>query len=157
MRNKTLLTIDDLVKFCEEQKFAKFSSNETGYKLAVKVPTTFESEDSVDENHRGMKKVKIKIFHTGVNRNKSRVSKEAAERAMKTIPDRPVLAAIHQLDDGSWDFEGHEMKTVKNEETGEDETVYIESQVGSFSSEPAILEHDYKLDKDFVCSYAYIA
>ena len=157
MRNKTLLTIDDLVKFCEEHKFAKFSSNETGYKLAVKVPTTFESEDSVDENHRGMKKVKIKIFHTGVNRNKSRVSKEAAERAMKTIPDRPVLAAIHQLDDGSWDFEGHEMKTVKNEETGEDETVYIESQVGSFSSEPAFWEHDDKLDKDFVCAYAYIA
>lgn len=157
MRNKTLLTIDDLVKFCEEHKFAKFSSNETGYKLAVKVPTTFESEDSVDENHRGMKKVKIKIFHTGVNRNKSRVSKESAERAMKTIPDRPVLAAIHQLDDGSWDFEGHEMKTVKNEETGEDETVYIESQVGSFSSEPAFWEHDDKLDKDFVCAYAYIA
>lgn len=157
MRNKTLLTIDDLVKFCEEQKFAKFSSNETGYKLAVKVPTTFESEDSVDENHRGMKKVKIKIFHTGVNRNKSRVSKESAERAMKTIPDRPVLAAIHQLDDGSWDFESHEMKTVRNEETGEDETVYIESQVGSFSSEPAFWEHDDKLDKDFVCAYAYIA
>lgn len=157
MRNKTLLTIDDLVKFCEEQKFAKFSSNETGYKLAVKVPTTFESEDSVDENHRGMKKVKIKIFHTGVNRNKSRVSKESAERAMKTIPDRPVLAAIHQLDNGSWDFEGHEMKTVRNEETGEDETVYIESQVGSFSSEPAFWEHDDKLDKDFVCAYAYIA
>lgn len=157
MRNKTLLTIDDLVKFCEEQKFAKFSSNETGYKLAVKVPTTFESEDSVDENHRGMKKVKIKIFHTGVNRNKSRVSKESAERAMKTIPDRPVLAAIHQLDDGSWDFEGHEMKTVRNEETGEDKTVYIESQVGSFSSEPAFWEHDDKLDKDFVCAYAYIA
>mgnify|MGYP006986347722 CR=1 FL=1 len=157
MRNKTLLTIDDLVKFCEEQKFAKFSSNETGYKLAVKVPTTFESENSVDENHRGMKKVKIKIFHTGVNRNKSRVSKESAERAMKTIPDRPVLAAIHQLDDGSWDFEGHEMKTVRNEETGEDETVYIESQVGSFSSEPAFWEHDDKLDKDFVCAYAYIA
>ena len=76
---------------------------------------------------------------------------------MKTIPDRPVLAAIHQLDDGSWDFEGHEMKTVRNEETGEDETVYIESQVGSFSSEPAFWEHDDKLDKDFVCAYAYIA
>ena len=29
---------------------------------------------------------------------------------MNTIADRPVLAAIHQLDDGSWDFEGHEME-----------------------------------------------
>ena len=157
MRNKTMLTIDDLVKFCEEQKLAKFSSEDTGYKLAVKVPTTFESEDSVDENHRGMQKVKIKIFHTGKNRNKSRVSKESAERAMKTIPDRPVLGAIHQLDDGSWDFEGHEIKTVVNEETGEKENVYIESQIGSFSSEPAFWEHDDKLDKDFVCAYAYIA
>lgn len=157
MRNKTMLTIDDLVKFCEEQKFAKFSSEDTGYKLAVKVPTTFESEDSVDENHRGMQKVKIKIFHTGKNRNKSRVSKESAERAMKTIPDRPVLGAIHQLDDGSWDFEGHEIKTVVNEETGEKENIYIESQIGSFSSEPAFWEHDDKLDKDFVCAYAYIA
>ena len=157
MLNKTMLTIDDLVKFCEEQKFAKFSSEDTGYKLAVKVPTTFESEDSVDENHRGMQKVKIKIFHTGKNRNKSRVSKESAERAMKTIPDRPVLGAIHQLDDGSWDFEGHEIKTVVNEETGEKENVYIESQIGSFSSEPAFWEHDDKLDKDFVCAYAYIA
>lgn len=157
MRNKTMLTIDDLVKFCEEQKFAKFSSEDTGYKLAVKVPTTFESEDSVDENHRGMQKVKIKIFHTGKNRNKSRVSKESAERAMKTIPDRPVLGAIHQLDDGSWDFEGHEIKTVVNEETGEKENVYNESQIGSFSSEPAFWEHDDKLDKDFVCAYAYIA
>lgn len=157
MRNKTMLTIDDLVRFCEEQKFAKFSSEETGYKLAVKVPTVFESEDSVDENHRGMQKVKIKIFHTGINRNKSRVSKESAERAMKTIPDRPVLGAIHQLDDGSWDFEGHEIKTVANEETGEKETIYIESQIGSFSSEPAFWEHDDELDKDFVCAYAYIA
>ena len=136
MHYKTMLTLDDLVKFCEENKFAKFSSNDSGYKLAVKIPTAFEIESS-DDNHRGMKKVKIRIFHTGVNRNKSRISKEAAEKAMQTIADRPILAAIHQLDDGSWDFEGHEMKKTINTETGETEVEYIESQVGSFSSEPA--------------------
>lgn len=155
MHYKTMLTLDDLVKFCEENKFAKFSSNDSGYKLAVKIPTAFEIESS-DDNHRGMKKVKIRIFHTGVNRNKSRISKEAAEKAMQTIADRPILAAIHQLDDGSWDFEGHEIKKTINTETGETEVEYIESQVGSFSSEPAFWEHDDKLDKDFVCAYAYI-
>lgn len=153
---KKILTEDDLLKFCQEQEFAKFSSKDTGYQLALKVPTTFEIDDTVDENHRGMMRLKFRIFHTGLNRNKSYVSKESAEKAMNTIADRPVLAAIHQLDDGSWDFEGHEMEIVKNEK-GKEELRYIESQVGSFSSEPAFWEHDDNLDKDYVCAYAYIS
>ena len=153
---KKILTEDDLLKFCQEQKFAKFSSKATGYQLALKVPTTFEVDDTVDENHRGMMRLKFRIFHTGLNRNKSYVSKESAEKAMNTIADRPVLAAIHQLDDGSWDFEGHEMEIVKDDK-GNEELRYIESQVGSFSSEPAFWEHDDNLDKDYVCAYAYIS
>lgn len=153
---KKILTEDDLLKFCQEQKFAKFSSKDTGYQLALKVPTTFEVDDTVDENHRGMMRLKFRIFHTGLNRNKSYVSKESAEKAMNTIADRPVLAAIHQLDDGSWDFEGHEMEIVKDDK-GNEELRYIESQVGSFSSEPAFWEHDDNLDKDYVCAYAYIS
>lgn len=153
---KKILTEDDLLKFCQEQKFAKFSSKDTGYQLALKVPTTFEVDDTVDENHRGMMRLKFRIFHTGLNRNKSYVSKESAEKAMNTIADRPVLAAIHQLDDGSWDFEGHEMEIVKDDK-GNEKLRYIESQVGSFSSEPAFWEHDDNLDKDYVCAYAYIS
>ena len=153
---KKILTEDDLLKFCQEQKFAKFSSKDTGYRLALKVPTTFEVDYTVDENHRGMMRLKFRIFHTGLNRNKSYVSKEAAEKAMNTIADRPVLAAIHQLADGTWDFEGHEMEIVKDEK-GNEELRYIESQVGSFSSEPAFWEHDDNLDKDYVCAYAYIS
>lgn len=153
---KKILTEDDLLKFCQEQKFAKFSSKDTGYQLALKVPTTFEIDDTVDENHRGMMRLKFRIFHTGLNRNKSYVSKESAEKAMNTIADRPVLAAIHQLNDGSWDFEGHEMEIIKDEK-GKEELRYIESQVGSFSSEPAFWEHDDNLDKDYVCAYAYIS
>lgn len=153
---KKILTEDDLLRFCEEQKFARFSSKDTGYQLAVKVPTTFEVDDNVDDNHRGMMRLKFRIFHTGLNRNKSYVSNEAAEKAMNTIADRPVLAAIHQLDDGTWDFEGHEMEVVKDE-NGNEETRYIESQVGSFSSEPAFWEHDDELNKDYVCAYAYIS
>lgn len=153
---KKILTEDDLLKFCQEQKFAKFSSKDSGYQLALKVPTTFEVDDTVDENHRGMMRLKFRIFHTGLNRNKSYVSKDAAEKAMNTIADRPVLAAIHQLTDGTWDFEGHEMEIVKDDK-GNEELRYIESQVGSFSSEPAFWEHDDNLDKDYVCAYAYIS
>ena len=66
--SKKILTIDDLVQFCQEQQFSRFSSKDTGYQLAVKVPTTFEVENN-DDNHRDMTKLTIKIFHTGINRN----------------------------------------------------------------------------------------
>lgn len=154
--NKRILTEDDLLRFCQEQRFTKFNSEDTGYQLALKVPTTFEIDNAVDDNHRGMMKLKIRIFHTGLNRNKSYVSKASAEKAMNTIADRPVLAAIHQLDDGTWDFKGHEVEIVKNDK-GSEELRYIESQVGSFSSTPAFWEHDDDLDKDYVCAYAYVS
>lgn len=152
---KKLLTMEELVKFCAEQNFNKFASSESGYTLSVSVPSTFEVENDNNDSHRGMTKVKFRMFHTGLNRNQSYVSKSAAEKAMKTIANRPVLGAIHQLDDGSWDFEGHEM-IVQSDEDGNQVVEYIEKQLGSFSSEAPFWEHDDELDKDYVCAYAYI-
>lgn len=152
---KKILTIEQLLQVCQTQNFVRFSSKDSGYQLAVNIPTIFEVEDTVDEAHRGMMKLKIKMFHDGMNRNGSKVPHDSADRAMKTIPDRPLLAAIHQLDNGEWDFEAHEMELVENED-GEIEVNYIEKQIGSFSSEPAFWEHDDKVNKDFVCAFAYV-
>ena len=156
MVKKKLLTLDDLVLFCKQNNFTKFSAKESGYQLAVQVPTTFEVEDESDNNHRGMLRLKFRILHDGLNRNGSFVSHKAAEKASATIADRPIMAAIHQLDDGSWDFESHEMEIIENED-GEQEINYIEKQVGSFSSEKPFWEHDDELDKDYLCAYGYIA
>lgn len=150
-----ILTVEDLLQYCEMNKLQSFSSYETGHKLMVKIPATFEVVNEADFNHRGMMKVKIKVFHIGLNRNGSYVSKESAEKAMKTIANRPILAYIHQLDNGEWDFEAHEMEEVITED-GEREIHYIENQVGAFSSEPTFWEHDDENDKDFVCAYGYI-
>lgn len=156
-KKKRILSLDDLYSFYFSQnKTCTFSSKDSGYQLAVQIPATFEVDESVDENHCGMMKLKFRIFHTGINRNNSRVSKESAERAMSTIPDRPVLAAIHQLNSGEWDFHSHDVRLVEDED-GNEHFEYIESQVGSFSSEPAFWEHDDKLNKDYVCAYAYIS
>lgn len=152
---KNILTVEDLLQYCEMNKLQSFSSSESGYKLAVKVPATFEIEHEADFNHRGMMKLKFKVFHTGLNRNGSFVSREAAEKARLTIANRPILAYIHQLDNGEWDFEAHEMEEVITED-GEREIHYIENQVGAFSSEPTFWEHDDENDKDFVCAYGYI-
>lgn len=156
MVKKKLLTLDDLVLFCQQNNFTKFSAKESGYQLAVQVPTTFEVEDESDDNHRGMLKLKFRILHDGLNRNGSFVSHKAADKASVTIADRPIMAAIHQLDDGSWDFESHEMEIIENED-GEQEINYIEKQVGSFSSEKPFWEHDDELNKDYLCAYGYIA
>ena len=157
MAKRKLMTIDDLVKFCREQNFTKFSAKESGYKLAVQVPTTFEIDENVDDAHRGMLKLKFRIFHTGLNRNGSFVSEDVAKDAMPTIKNRPIMAAIHQLDNGDWDFESHNFEVVKNEETGEEEIVYIEKQVGSFDESDPFFEYDEELDKTYVCSYGYIS
>lgn len=152
---KRLLTVEDLVNFCESHKFYEFSSQKSGYKLSVQIPAIFEINEETDDSHRGMMRVKIKIFHTGLNRNRSYISEDSAVKAMETIKNRPILAAIHQLDDGSWDFESHNFETVKNSD-GENEIVYIEKQVGSFSEEDPFFEYDEEHQKNFVCAYAWI-
>ena len=155
IKYKKLLTIDDLVKFCRENSFCKFNANDEGYRLTVQVPAKFDI-DEADDDHRGMLKLKIKVFHTGLNRNGSYVSEEAAKDAMPTLKNRPLLGAIHQLDSGEWDFESHNMIIVQNE-NGEDEVEYIERQIGSFSEQDPFFEYDEENDKTFVCAYAYVA
>ena len=156
VKKKKMLTVDDLWQFCMDTNFARFSSKESGYQLAVQVPTTFEVEESSDDNHRGMMRLKFRILHDGLNRNKSFVPHKAAVKASATIADRPIMAAIHQLDDGTWDFKSHEMEIIEDE-NGNQEINYIEKQVGSFSSEKPFWEHDDELDKDYLCAYGYIA
>lgn len=153
---KKLMSVEELLAFCEMQKFTQFNFAEAGYRLAVTVPTTYEVVENVDDNHRGMAKLKVRVFHDGLNRNGSYTSHEAAEQAMLTIPDRPLMAYIHQLDDGSWDFEAHNIEVIRDED-GNQKFEYAEKQVGSFSSEPAFWEYDEINKKNFVTAYAYIA
>ena len=156
MRKKKLLFMEDLLQFFRENNLTKFSSSDSGYKLCVQVPATFEVEDEIDDDHRGMMRLKFRIFHLDVNRNGSFVSKKAAKAAMPTIKNRPVMAYIHQRDDGEWDFEAHNM-TVETDEDGNSYYEYQEKQVGSFDESEPFFEYDEQLDKTFVCAYAYIS
>lgn len=153
---KKLLFMEDLVRFFQSNNLTKFSSSDSGYKLCVQVPATFEVDENVDDDHRGMMKLKVRVFHLDLNRNGSFVSKDAAKAAMPTIKNRPVMAYIHQRDDGEWDFEAHNV-TVNTDENGNDYFEYQEKQVGSFDESEPFFEYDKELDKTFVCAYAYIS
>ena len=148
-----LLTIEDLIQFCEKNKFTTFNSKDSGYQLSVQIPSTFE----VDENSstQGLLRLKIKVAHTGVNRNKSHISKENMEKAMPSLKNRPVLANIHQLDNGEWDFRAHDFDIVTDKD-GNQQFVYLEKQVGSFTEDEPYLEYDAERDVYFVIAYAVI-
>lgn len=149
-----ILTLEQLVKFCADSNFYSFNSKDTGYKLAVCVPGTFEIYEKSDST-RGLLFTRFKVCHTLLNRNGSFVSEKNMKKSMPSLKYRPVLAYIHQLDDGTWDFHGHDME-LEIDENGEDKIVYLEQQIGAFTEEEPYLEYDEKMDKTYVIATAAI-
>lgn len=148
-----ILTLDNLYQFFVEQnKSVNFSSKENGNPIVVSMPANFE----ISENDMpGMLKLKLKVCHIDINRNGSHISKENMEKAMPTLKYRPILAYIHQLDDGTYDFYAHNMEIVEDE-NGEEKINYIEKQVGCFTTDDPYLEYDKDNDKTYVNAYAVI-
>ena len=152
MTNK-ILTIDDLYKFFVEQdKNVNFSVRDTQTPIIVSVPGTFAKEE---EDMPGLLKLKLKVCHTDLNRNGSFISKENMEKGMPTLKYRPILAYIHELEDGTKDFYAHNMVIVENAD-GEAEINYVEKQVGCFTADAPWLEYDEKMDKTYVMAYSVI-
>ena len=148
-----ILTLDNLYQFFVQQnKSVNFSSKDTGNPIVVSMPANFE----VSENDmRGMLQLKLKVCHTETNRNGSHISKENMEKAMPTLKYRPILAYIHKLDDGTFDFYAHNME-ITEDENGEEKINYLEKQVGCFTADDPYLEYDKENDKTYVNAYAVI-
>ena len=150
MKKKKMLTLEDLFKFCKAQKVYAFNSKESGYQLCVAVPATFEQEENEDSS---LLYVKVKAFHTGLNRNQSNVTFDAAQKSLGTFANKPILAAIHtDPKTGEEDFMSHEMDI-----DDDGNTIYIEKQVGNFTSDEPYMEQDPdKEDRYYVYATAAI-
>lgn len=132
--NKKLLTMEDLVSFCAQNKLYKFNASESGYKVCVQVPSVYEKDDS--ESTDSILYAKLKLFHTGRNRNGSNVTKEAAKKCMDSLKYKPILANFCEID-GIKDFTSHDMEIT------EDGVNYLEHQIGCITAdEPTIVEED---------------
>ena len=150
---KQILTLDSLYQFFVEQnKNVNFSSKETHSPIVVTTNGYFETDDT---EMPGMLKLELKVCHTETNRNGSHISTENMEKAMPTLKYRPILAYIHELEDGTKDFYAHNIEVVENED-GETDIVYIEKQVGCFTADEPWLKYDKKKDKTYVHAYAVI-
>lgn len=151
---KKILTLDNLYQFFVEQnKSFNFNSKESGDPIVVTTNGIFAKEENDDMP--GMLKLKLKNCHIDTNRNGSHISKENMEKAMPTLKYRPILAYIHELQDGTKDFYAHNIEITENKD-GEEEIVYLERQVGCFTADDPWLEYDEEMDKTYVMAYAVI-
>lgn len=150
---KQILTLDSLYQFFVEQnKTVNFSSKDAGKPIVVTTNGYFETDET---EMPGMLKLELKVCHTDKNRNGSHISTENMEKAMPTLKYRPILAYIHELEDGTKDFYAHNIEIVENED-GDTDIVYIEKQVGCFTADDPWLKYDKKKDKTYVHAYAVI-
>lgn len=149
---KKIKTLEQLATFCEKKKLFNFNSKESNYEIAVQVPAELKFEE---DSTQGLMFCKVKVCHTLLNRNHSYISEENMKKAMPTLKYRPLLGYIHQLDDGTYDFHAHDIDFVENED-GEYEEVYIESQIGTFTTEEPYLEYDKEQDKTYVIAQVAI-
>lgn len=131
---KKLLTLDELITFCEQKNFTRFSSAETGYQLAVQVPATFKKDE--DDEDPTMLYGHIKLLHTSRNLNGSSLTEKAAKKAMKRLAYKPLLANFTDVND-EIDFTSHDMEI-----DDDGNIVYIEKQIGCFTSDRPYLEQD---------------
>lgn len=145
---KKLLTLEQLVQFCETNKFYNFNSQDTGYTLSVQVPGNLNFSNEEDED---LLYTTVKVCHTLLNRNGSYISEKNMKKNMHTLKYKPLLASIIEDENGELDFNGHDM------EFNDDGTInYIEKQIGTFTIDEPYLEYDKEQDKTYVMATAVI-
>lgn len=145
---KKYFTVEDLIRFCEQKKMYNFSSKESGKPIIIQAIQDFSSAD-VEETADNKLYAKIRVCHTLLNRNGSYISEDSMKAAMPSLKYSPLLANIHQLDDGTWDFHSHDYHIEKDED-GNENVIYDEKQVGTFTADEPYLEYDKDMDKTYV-------
>lgn len=141
---RTFYTIDDLVKFCMENNFTKFSAKEHDNRPLI--IQSFENFAVEEDANDGLLPVKLMACHIGLNRNKSAISEDNMKRRMSTFKGRPILAHIIKTDTGEYEFHSHDM-TINED----NEVEYIEQPVGVISQlEEPYLEYNKDEDKTFL-------
>ena len=154
IERKKLLTLSDLYNFyASKSESLTFSSEETGYKLAVQVPAQFEINK--EQNDDSLLFCLVKLMHSGENRNHSSVTDEALIKASKTLAYKPILANFVEYTDPDTketlvDFTSHDM------EISGDTIIYYEHQIGCFTADEPYFEVEEDTGHNFLYGYCAI-
>lgn len=156
--NKRLLFLEDLYDFYSNRykRSTHFSAEKSGHQIFVQVPAEFEVDKNADYKDESLLFCKVKLMHSGENRNHSSVTDEALKKASKTLAYKPVLANFMEYEDEATgetlkDFTSHDM------ELNDDGSVnYIEKQVGCFTSDKPFFEVEEETGHNFLYGYCAI-
>lgn len=144
---KKYLTIADLLAFCEQTNLNSFSSKEADGPIILQ---SFGEIQTSDTTTMGLTPCTLMACHTELNRNQSYIEEDVMNNALASFSNRPILAYIHQLEDGTWNFYDHRM-AVEEDENGETRINYLEQPIGVVpESCNARLEYDEEHDKNYV-------
>lgn len=153
--NNKILTLDNLYEFYSLQnKTCKFSAKKTGYQISVQVPAQFEINKDLEDN--SLLFCKVKLMHSGENRNHSSVTDDALIKASKTLAYKPILANFMEYTDEESgeilkDFTSHDI------EFNTDGSInYLEKQIGCFTSDEPYFEIEEQTGHNFLYGYCAI-
>lgn len=155
---KRLLFMEDLYDFYSNKykRSTHFSAEKSGHQIFVQIPAEFEVDKNADYKDESLLFCKVKLMHSGENRNHSSVTDEALKKASKTLAYKPVLANFMEYEDEETgetlkDFTSHDM------ELNDDGSVnYIEKQVGCFTSDKPFFEVEEETGHNFLYGYCAI-
>lgn len=148
MAKDRILTMADLISYFSSNNIQTFSNKQSGKPIVVQAIQDFSNiKSSRTENNKLY--APIRVCHIDLNRNGSFISEENMKKAMPTLKDSPLLGYIHKLDSGEYDFHSHNMH-IEEDSDGNEQLIYDEKQIGSFTASDPYLEYDEEMDKTYV-------
>lgn len=152
--NKKLLTLQDLSKFCEDNKLYNFSSKDNDFVIVVQTPGQFSISGETSE---GLIPVSLKACHDMTNANGSHIAKEDMETALPSFQLKPILANIVFKDDGTADFGSHDMEIITDPFDSDKKMVhYKESPVGIVYGDASLVyDNEAEVDRVEVKGFLY--
>ena len=88
---KRILTLEDLVTFCKNEKIHRFNAQEDGQQICVRVDNVATFEEVSEQNSDGFMHLLFKVCHAGENRNMSNISKNNLEKYKNLILEAKVM------------------------------------------------------------------
>lgn len=152
---KKCFTADELLSYFEKDPNFIFDlkENETSLHLLTFGELEFDENENDDyDATEGLAKARLRVCHTLLNRNKSFISNGNMKRALPSLANRPILASIIELDDGTYDFHSHDVEYDKD-----GNVEYIEVPIGVIpESNNVTFELDKKNNKNYVVTDGWI-
>lgn len=153
VKKKYFLSLEDFQEFFSNRKksFHYFAENDDD-SIAIQLSGTLVFSEEDYDPTLGLLPVHLKSCHLYQNRNRSNINEDPMDQAAPSIYNRPILGYIHKLENGDYDFAGHEMFI---NEDGDIE--YEEIAVGTIpESGNAKLIYDEENDKTYLEVDGYI-